>query len=257
MINNRKEAEYVIYQALMSHIDDKTTKKYYAHELLENLNDFSDEATKDDEENKYMTSEDINEQFVPQENLGEYDIRRKGLDGALELLLHNWDDGADPDVAYYFSSIINPVEVAKQVSYFRIEYVYFDLLGEVDFNDDTILTKNNIKKLLDLISGQTVSYSIDIIDNQDIVIDNITSTNAFNPLIKKAQFIVENYSHKYPEIKHEFEIITSQDLADNPDIDLDSIKLPILKDIFEKGNLKLEIRKHAFGRKFTGSKEDN
>lgn len=257
MINNRKEAEYVIYQALMSHIDDKTTKKYYAHELLENLNDFSDEATKDDEENKYMTSEDINEQFVPQENLGEYDIRRKGLDGALELLLHNWDDGTDPDVAYYFSSIINPVEVAKQVSYFRIEYVYFDLLGEVDFNDDTILTKDNIKKLLNLISGQTVSYSIDIIDSQDIVIDNITSTNAFNPLIKKAQFIVENYSHKYPEIKHEFDIITSQDLADNPDIDLDSIKLPILKDIFEKGNLKLEIRKHTFGRKFTGSKKDN
>lgn len=257
MINNRKEAEYVIYQALMSHIDDKTTKKYYAHELLENLNDFSDEAAKDDEENKYMISEDIDEQFVPQENLGEYDIRRKGLDGALELLLHNWDDSANPDVAYYFSSVINPVEVADQVSYFRIEYVYFDLLGEVDFNDDTILTKDNIKKLLDLISGQTVSYSIDIIDNQDIVIDNITSTNAFNPLIKKAQFIVENYSHKYPEIKHEFEIITSQDLADNPDIDLDSIKLPILKDIFEKGNLKLEIRKHTFGRKFTGSKEDN
>lgn len=257
MINNRKEAEYVIYQALISHIDDKTTKKYYAHELLENLNDFSDEAAKDDEENKYMTSEDIDEQFVPQENLGEYDIRRKGLDGALELLLHNWDDSADPDIAYYFSSVINPVEVADQVSYFRIEHVYFDLLDEVDFNDDTILTKDNIKKLLDLISGQTVSYSIDIIDNQDIVIDNITSTNAFKPLIKKAQFIVENYSHKYPEIKHEFEIITSQDLADNPDIDLDSIKLPILKDIFEKGNLKLEIRKHAFDRKFTGSKEDN
>ena len=88
-----------------------------------------------------------------------------------------------------------------------LEHVYFDLLDEANFNDDTILTKDNIKKLLDLISGQTVSYSIDIIDNQDIVIDNI--------------------------------------------------KLPILKDIFEKGNLKLEIRKHVFGRKFTGSKEDN
>lgn len=187
------------------------------------------------EENDHMTLEELDEKF---ENLPELDGTRfyeKGVLGAIEFVMYNEQGKIDEDQAKMMGKIASPVKLSYQVDKYRKQNVLNYILKVAKINPKRIVQDSDIQKFAYTVRNEMNKdqwFYYQIVDN-----DNRGDTHvghfAKDELIENALHRIKHIAKNYPEVELEEQIITCDKL------DFDTVKFPILQDIYDKDQARL------------------
>lgn len=235
MFVNRKEITDIISHDLFSQDKFKITdgdKTSIANFLKRNL---VIDSESNREENDHMTLEELDEKF---ENLPELDGTRfyeKGVLGAIEFVMYNEQGKIDEDQAKMMSKIASPTKLSYQVDKYRKQNVLNYILKVAKINPKRIVQDSDIQKFAYTVRNEMNKdqwFYYQIVDN-----DNRGDTHvghfAKDELIENALHRIKHIAKNYPEVELEEQIITCGKL------DFDTVKFPILQDIYDKDQARL------------------
>lgn len=187
------------------------------------------------EENDHMTLEELDEKF---ENLFELDGIRfyeKGVLGAIEFVMYNEQGKIDEDQAKMMSKIASPTKLSYQVDKYRKQNVFNYILKVAKINPKRIVQDSDIQKFTYTVRNEMNKdqwFYYQAVDN-----DNRGDTHvghfAKDELIENALHRIKHIAKNYPEVALEEQIINCDKL------DFDTVKFPILQDIYDKDQARL------------------